>query len=890
MRSLPETRLIDKGQNHMRFGLLSLLPVVIFTMLISSQLNAEMSIQTASGRSAFYRGEELNLEVACHNTEGKELAAGEWIATIGGVRVAVAKAPALAPDGRSRTRLRIDTAAVHSGKYDLTVEWQVDGKAIASASLPLSVARRPNPDRMTVWLWPHQAFINTTEKFTDDSRAALDWWASLGLNNFSFTLGAKHGDDARKFWDYALAHGWTVCLQPEGGLTDVKLQSDDPDVFFRDSSGKYRSDSGTGSEVVMANPFHPQVQRWQDDMNRAHMEVASQYPQITTAFFNTEVIDSVTRNANVAGDRMIREELGFTEDAISAGPKFVKPNVIADDDPKYLYTKYVYTRGNGITTANQRTTAMIDRYRPDILTISDPYRSHALLGGFAGIDVVGTWTYLNPDPKFMHYVEVMRTVARAEGGKIPLSTVTLLNYPGELAPTDRWMMMDAGRLTVGTWINLSRAPQMLGYYFSSQCDPFGALQIDLKAPETKLNEFEMPRSTFEKLKELSEKVFKPYGPLIKQLDVSPRKIAVLSSEAARLYGQSPPHRLYYPNTQVIDFYILLAMAQLPADIVFDETIERFGLDDYDVLVLPKCDVLPESVYNAVLAFQKRGGTIIADQYLGPELPGEIIRFNFDFTYRTKVSAMAIAKNQSYAQWDDHLKPGSAEITQVQGVTAQDDQRIMESYAAELRKTLADRVPRQVDCDQPTALLNLTEADGVKYLFVVNDKREYGPRLGEHKSILEKIVPQTVQITLNDPALAGAQAYDLLKQKLLDSADGNLTVELDETGGTIVALYPRKLASVKVIAPSAMTAGKEQWIGVEIRDEQGGVVPGAQPLKVEITDPNGAPADVTDFYCASNGSLRIPFTPAVNDTAGQWNIKVQDLTAGLSTETSFTLEK
>lgn len=50
--------------------------------------------------------------------------------------------------------------------------------------------------------------------------------------------------------------------------------------------------------------------------------------------------------------------------------------------------------------------------------------------------------------------------------------MTLLNYPGELAPTDRWMMMDEGRLKVTTWINLSRAPRILGYYFSSACDPF----------------------------------------------------------------------------------------------------------------------------------------------------------------------------------------------------------------------------------------------------------------------------------------------------------------------------------------------------------------------------------------------------------------------------------
>lgn len=854
--------------------------LVAFILGGGGQLVAQLQIDTNNGRWAFYRGEEIALRV-----ETPDDASGHLVATLDDLPVA----HATAKNATSQLQLRIDTAPIKSGDYTLRVQWQVEGKTQHEASHPLSIAARPGDDRMTVWLWPHQAFINTTEKFTDESRKALDWWASLGLNNFSVTLGAKQGDDARKFWDYALSRGLTICLQPEGALSDVKVQSDDPDVFFRDSAGNYRNGVGvTQGKVVLANPFHPLVQQWQDEMNRAHMEVAVNYPQITTAFFNTELIDELSRSTNAAGERMIREELGFAEDKLAA-PKFVQPAVLADDDPRYLYTKYVYKRGSGLTTANARTREMIHRYRPDILTMSDPFRSHALLDGFGDLDVVGSWTYLNPDPKFMHYVEALRTLARGEGNKIALSTVTLLNYPGELAPTDRWMMMDAGRLTVGSWINLSRAPRMLSYYFSSQCDPFGALGIDLKTRDTKVNDFEMPQATFDRLKELSEKVFKPYGPMIKRLDVSPRRIAVLSSEAARLHGTSPPHRLYYPNTQVLDFYILLAMAQLPADIVFDEAVQRFGLDDYDVLVLPKCDVLPESVYNAVLEFQKRGGTIIADQYLGPQIPDPVIRFDFDFTYRAKVSAMAIAKNQSYAQWDDHLKPGSAEVTQVQGVTALDDQRIMESYAKQLRETLADRIPRRVDCDEPTALLNLTEAEGVTYLFVINDKREYGPRLGQYKSILEKVVPQTVQIKLLDPDLSNRVAYDVLAQKSLEISDGQIIVDLPELGGAIVAMYPRKIASVAITAPAKMTAGEENCIAIDVQDEQGGAVPGVQPLRVTVTDPIGMAADVSGYYCAQSGACRLAFTPAMNDAAGEWKITVQDLTAGQVAEQSFTLD-
>ena len=70
----------------------------------------------------------------------------------------------------------------------------------------------------------------------------------------------------------------------------------------------------------------------------------------------------------------------------------------------------------------------------------------------------------------MLYIETLRAACRGSGA-FPMQTVTLLNYPGQLAPTEDWMLMGPARTTVTTWINLSRAPRMLGYYYSSACNP-----------------------------------------------------------------------------------------------------------------------------------------------------------------------------------------------------------------------------------------------------------------------------------------------------------------------------------------------------------------------------------------------------------------------------------
>lgn len=90
----------------------------------------------------------------------------------------------------------------------------------------------------------------------------------------------------------------------------------------------------------------------------------------------------------------------------------------------------------------------------------------------------------------------------------------------------------------------------------------------------------------------------------------------------------------------------------------------------------------------------------------------------------------------------------------------DDRIIMEAYAKVLREKLDSVVSRDVDCDAPTAIGRRLEGGGTDYLVVVNDKRQYGPRLGEYKAVLETVVP-TVTLTLHQHKGDDLYAYDML---------------------------------------------------------------------------------------------------------------------------------
>ncbi|MFV2069185.1 MAG: hypothetical protein ACC645_19635 [Pirellulales bacterium] len=826
-----------------------------------SWADAEIGLSIESPRWAFYRGEEILLVVKSANRGEQSIVDAVLSVELADCVRDSATIEAIPAGQEHRQSFRLPTLAVKSGEYDVRLSLSDKSGTLADLEKRVVIAPKPKPDRLLIWLW---------------GGSGNQWYLDHGFGTWAgiwrATMGRSYGDQQRRALDTALPTGAAAGIGPNGGLRDVDPSKiDDPDAanlaVREHSKGK------------IANPFHPEVARLQNEANRRMMEFVKDYPQVKTAFFNTEVVDQLGNNRNKAGLDLTEETLGFGEDELGE-PTFVAPGVIADDDRRYLFHKYKFKQGNGLALANQRAADMIHRYRPDIITINDPYRYTSVLDMFPGVDVISTWTYTKPDPKLMLYVETLRAACRPTG-QIPLHTITLLNYPGTIAPTEEWMLMGPGRVAVTSWINLSRAPKMMGYYYSSACPPPG-----------EPGAFRVPYETSLQIKELAEKVYKPYGPMITNLEIAPRRIAILSSAASIVHRAE--RSLYgYPNTQIYHFYTVMAMAHLQADVVFDETIERFGLDEYDVLVLAQCDTLTKTVYDQVLRFRKRGGIVIADQFLRADVPGAI-RFDFDFTYRKKVSADAIVKNETYAEWNDHLQPDSAEMSKVQGITALDDQKFMEAYAARLKKKLAGTVDPDIDCDSPKVLFNMLERGSVSYLVAINDNRTYDERVGQYKAVLGQLLPQSTTVRIKRSGPNGLFAYDMLERKPLEvSKTGDayeFSVHLTELGGKIVALYPRELGSLEIKTAKAIKRGATSVIRISMRDDSGAPPSGLQPLEVTITDAEGARSEFSGYYCASDGVLNIDFIAALNDEPARWTVSAVDLTAGLTAQSEFEVVK
>ncbi len=773
---------------------------------------------------------------------------------------------------KNDVRIEFPAGTLRHGWYELRTELFDEESLLASDCRRIGIAREPNRNRMRLWHWPATVHYNALEADWKMAVKQLDRLAELGYDwaQFRANWAIWEPEKAARLIEYAMMLGIELGILIENAQGGVFRMTRDlpPDAELIDFNGR---------KTGLSDSHDPRVRESHRMLMDHILRLFREFPSCTTVFMNSEVEDRLKLSFNPETRKMHEANLGFPldkirrPDCIFAAPlaegDFLLPGVIRDDDPEYVYAKYYFKSGDGFVTVNTAMGDVVHQYRPDMITISDPMRYCSVYGRFGGIDAVSSWTYSNPDPKATLFIETLRREAEHDSKEF-IHTITLWNYAGSLVPCgkDRFareftLRMEPDRFTENAWLNFSRAPLAIGTYFGSplefffqEGDPF------IYSPETETA-----------VAEFAHKVLRPFGELMRRTVQSRRDIAVLDSFASRIYGVSPRPYNHYPNYAVYNFRTLLSMAHLPADVIFDETVMETGLDGYKILVLPVCDTLPETVYRRILAFAERGGIVIADQYLRAEIPG-VIRFDFDFEYRKRVNANANTRKCDFTVKDDTNFRSEWVTSPVEGVPADRDQEILEEYAERLRKVVDSLYHRRFDCSSPRILLNSRESGEVCYLVAVNDHRTFGDRVGQWLSMLEKGLPENGVFTLHGFEYE-PEVYELTSHRKLEvTADGNgdyrFEFTLPPASGAIFAVYPKQEPSLRILQPGMN----------RLRVETGFAV-GLQPLKVEITLPDGHPYDGGGYVTAERGVRELEIRPALNEPEGKWTANITDLTTG-----------
>jgi hypothetical protein len=265
-------------------------------------------------------------------------------------------------------------------------------------------------------------------------------------------------------------------------------------------------------------------------------------------------------------------------------------------------------------------------------------------------------------------------------------------------------------------------------------------------------------NTVHMLKEPLHDVIVPLGPTLTQIPDERSEVAFLESFTSQMFARrgSDGGNTGWPA----DLWLALQHAHVQCDVLFEETLLKTGLAGRKVLVMPDCDVLTKSVADKIRAWQKQGGKIVADENLCSALKADVLLTSFK-----------------------RVKKADA-----------DKANVLELAATLGPQVRALGLTARPTCDNPEIILRTRRSGDALYVFVVNDRREYGTYVGRHGLVMENGLPSAGTVTLPRQE---ANIYDITRGTSVvpQRVDGGVTwrVNLDPCDGNIFMIIPRPLA-------------------------------------------------------------------------------------------------
>lgn len=754
------------------------------------------------------------------------------------------------------------------GVYDLTARLHVPGDppVVREESLQLTLVPRP-VSRMPVVMWG----IGSPASFDEElpRLQALGFTHCLGFGpDYSAVWKAKAPAsiasperiaEVQGMFDKALAHQFGIAanLSPGHYLDSFA----DLQRFDRDGKPYSRKN---------ANAALPEIQKFGEDLGTSVAKTFGDHPAFQAAMVNTEVRDGSQVSFSQFDRDAYRAFSGqeIPEDVqIKNGVQWGKlkgfpaDRVIPDDHPILKFYRWYWTVGdgwNGMHSAVHR--GLKSTGRNDLWTWFDPaIRAPSISGGGGTVDVLSQWTYTEPSPLRVGYfadeVFAMARVApqqprvmkmtqlfwyRSSSAPIRKTGEVIANPFDDHDPDAAYISIAPGHLRESFWTKISRPVSGLMYHGWASLVPTDGTS------GYKLTQHDLQTE----FRRLHHEVLEPLGPMLLKTPDRPTDVAYLDSFTSQMFARRGSYGYSHDEA-----YLTLLHAQLQPEVIFEETLLAKELDAYRILVLADCDVLPRSVADRILAFQKRGGIVIGDPNLAPAIRPDITIPRFTRARKAAVDKQTLLTN-----------------------------------AAQLRKDLAGRYQWPVVCDNPEIVPRLRQAGTSRYVFVVNDQREAGTYVGQHGMVQDQGLPSRGTVTLRNTK---GFVYDLTARQQIHPSAGNNSlswpVTLGPCDGNVILVTERPLEAVAIRAPEEIERGNTGRIEIAVTDGQGKPVDAVVPLEVRITDPHGRPGEYSGYHATEQGTLTLTLDLASNDTQGTWTIQTRELATGRMAASYFRVK-
>jgi hypothetical protein len=767
----------------------------------------------------------------------------------------------------------IDTALLRAGDYTVRAKLLRDGQEVGLSQMPLSIGPPRDTQRMPIWRWGSMGYTINELRFWHKSGFTGSGIGGAGKNPVA---AGTTRDTSMQMMDEAVRLGFDAGYVLEPVFSDELHARED-----------VRGVYANGVQALRFYPLAPAAMEHAVRTTDTYMQYVGQHPALRFLFLNTEYEPPLAPHPTAI--RLAQEEIGLDlmelpieegyrkRGHLNVNPAAFANGVIPDDHPHYRFLKWWHERGHGTNAMNAAMAETAKQHRPELITYHDPYRLVPVRHTHQGLDMISTWTYGFPDIKRLVYTTYLQAAARPDDLLVQQCITTLLYgwmTMDMTQPADK-TGMDFGQHAqwgfVGftpdycreaTWLVVSQRPDVLGYFVSSALDYYN----------TKLDPSVVAPEALGAITEVSDYLIKPYGPTILDSERWQPSVAVLAS-ATGLWFHTGASNAAYGAEMTLPYATLLMMNHTPFDVLLDDDLIEGGATRYKALILPFSATVTQTMADRLNEYIAAGGRVIVNEPFRLDLPGAI-RTNYDFTFEHKVSGA---------------------VPQDERITAEEHRVRMEQYADDLAQHLTDlRGPVRTG---KRVLSNSLDAGSVRYHFLINDERIYGPRFGEHEIFFESGAPQYAQVTIADPQrqrmpggyddnvnIALPVLYDVIRRQELSvqplaAGAVRFGIGLSAGGGKLIASLPERISRVSVERPEQVTAGEPVTIRIAVLGESGQAIRGSLPLRVDVDDASGRRTEWSRYTTtrhADGGICEFTFIPALNDLAGHWTIHVRDL--------------
>lgn len=800
--------------------------------------------------------------------------------TLDGVRLAVAipgckpvtlDAGRLAAGAQKTVEQRFDTT-LRPDSYPVTVSatWTDTRPRRASTTATVVLVPRSLP-QMPVVMWGIGGVKGVLEElprlrrigFTHCFGGEIDAGRLVRAGEPVLTVDPARLPEARKMLDTALAN-------------DLRILATVGPSAFEASFEKYLQRGRDGKPYARRSltPNAPELLALFERVGASVAKTYADHPAFSGMCVNSEVRDdsqvSFTEWDRAAYRRAFGQEMpDWVQSKYGPNhatlPNFPKDRVVADDDPRLAFYRWWWAEGDGWNAAHSAVHRGLHRSpRRDLWTFYDPsVRVPPLWGSGGAVDVLSQWTYTDPDPLRMAIScdEVLAMAAGRQPSARVMKMTQLFWYRSTAAPAGAsprdgdtpaaWLDREPGatflsihplHLREAFWVKIARPFEGIMYH------GWGSL---VPTDGTHAYKHTHPQLQHE-LTRLVREVVQPLGPTLRQVPAARSDIAFLESFTSSVFARRGTWG--WGGGWQADLYLALQYAHLQPQVLYEQTLLRDGLKGYKVLVLADCDVLPKSVVERIVAFQKAGGLVIGDDRLCPAIRAEFVL-------------------------TPHVRTRQA---------AADKAALLER-AAQLGQWLNGRYRRVLDVSNPEVVSYRRRAGSADYLFLVNDAREAGDYVGQYGRVEEFGRPSKAEVRLHSPATV---VYDLVRQRAIparrDQDSLVFPVELGPCDGRLLMALPARIARVAVRGPESVARGG-RWVGrIEVQHDAGKPVEAVVPLEVAILDPDGRPAEFSGFHAAADGRLELTLDLAANDQPGVWEVRVRERASGCEQSAFFRL--